>query len=473
MLPRRTNGRLSEPEDAARLLMRLRDRSRLEGPLRLVRADAAVLAGLPPERAEAALRRLLGEYRSHLMVTEEGELVYEFAPGLVRRDARTAKEWLVRAGQATLSALWQAFQVGFKVWIAATLVAYTVIFALVGLLMMLVSDNDGAGELFLWWLLPDWRFTPCRLRGAPRKRFYRSVFDYVFGPARVVPGEQEQDLLAFIRASKGRITATDLVLLRGWSYVRAEEEATRLLARYDGEPEVSADGVLIYSFRELRRTAQAQQDRSASPAAHGALMPYLPEPPLTGNRTATNVGITLLNGFNLVAALTLGPLAATTFGLGTLGTALLTVVPLVFSVIFFAVPLARLIGRQAARRRRRRHNLRRALLASIAARRGAPASAAELIGQAVTAVIDEALRQQGQLEDRAALRRLAADELERLMRDLDGDVKIPEGMEGVRYEFPRLREELAAVEQARQAAPDSERQLGPIIFSSAAEADEV
>lgn len=469
--------------DGERLMRGLRERARAaDAPLRLVRADAAVLAALPPERAEAALQLLVRERRSHLAVTEDGDLVYEFAPGLPLRDARGSAEQLARAARAAGAALWRGFQIGFKVWISVTLVLYTVIFALLGLALMLVAEDDGPGGLVLW-LLPDLgpiggtrqRGAYDRLPGeeAPRKRFHRSVFDYVFGPPQpAAPLKDDRPLLGEIRRRAGRLTATDLALLQGVDLARAEEEATRLLAAYDGEPVVTETGALVYSFPSLRRTALAPADANAAPLAR-----YEPEPPLTGNGGGVNAGITALNAFNLVAALTLGPLCALWLGLAALPAALLTVVPLVFSLLFFAVPAGRALRRRLGRAGRTRRNLRRALLGVIAERGGAATAPAALRAAAVEALTDAATEHgEGQRYSpfgdgraRRALLRQADKELERLLVELDGDVLPPSGDEGPRYAFPRLGEELRAAAAARAEAQDREAELGPIIFSSASE----
>lgn len=494
-------------EVEARLLAHLKERAASgDGTqaLTLLRADAAVLAGARPEEAEAALRSLSARYRSHLSVTEQGELVYEFAPGLVRRDEQALAERLGALSRAAGRALWAAFTVGFKIWIAATLVIYSVVFAILGLALSLASEDDSPGFIF-WWLLPDFGSNrEVDEEGRPRKRFHRSVFDYVFGPPPAAPPAlaDDRELLAHVRAQKGRITATDLVLLRGLDYRRAEEEATRLLARYDGEPEVAEDGSLVYTFRDLRRTALPDAPSSpgqalllgggagwvtlpqtalALPSASSSQVALAPswrhegESPLTGNRTGSNVAITALGGFNLLASLTIGPWAALVLGLGALGTVLLTVAPLIFSVVFFSVPLARMGARAAGRRRRRRRNARRALLVAIGERGGEPVEREALLRRARDVLMEstwEWAEEQGErarLDQIEVYRPILEKELERLMRELEGDIAMAEGASGerdVRLEFPRMREEMAAARAARQLAPAEERSAGEVVFSS-------
>jgi len=93
--------------------------------------------------------------------------------------------------------------------------------------------------------------------------------------------------------------------------------------------------------------------------------------------------------------------------------------------------------------------LRRELLREIWTHPGEPRDPAELSARAAERIgvpVDQAQKM-----------------LDTLVRDLDGDVTTDE--EGrMRYVFPRLVEEQAAVAKARLAAPD--KQLGEVIFSS-------
>src|SRR5258708_32573959 len=72
----------------------------------LTRGDAVALTGLPSEQAEPALKSLVRAYRSHLAVTEDGEMVYAFDPSLERRDRVGLGERLAQAGQLA----WRGFQ---------------------------------------------------------------------------------------------------------------------------------------------------------------------------------------------------------------------------------------------------------------------------------------------------------------------------------------------------------------------------
>ena len=457
---------VADPRARDVLFDALKQKSRGQTALvKLTRADAVALTGLPNDAAEPALKSLVATYKSHLAVTDEGELVYEFDPSLERRDKVTLRERLQAAGQVA----WKGFQFLFKIWIVVTLVAYVVAFVAMMLSLIVARSSsdrddrrggDGFGFPWLWfWLMPDLappgygygrdRYgRPLRRpANAPKKRFYLSVFDFVFGPKTAPhdPREADKRLLAFLRDHKGRVTAAELSALTGLSLASAEEELTRLMVEYDGEVEVADDGTLLYVFEDVLPSASAAGTRWtwAWDAAD-------PVPPLTGNTSGTNGVIGAFAGFNLFASMTIAPAFLQRFHLPTEPwTFWLTVFPLVFSAIFFAVPAARWAIRKRKLQKRERRQLRRELLREIWAQPGEPRDPAELAARA---------SQRTGVPDGEAQKML-----DTLVRDLDGDVTTDaEGR--MRYLFPRLAEEQRAVEKARAAAPD--KQLGEVIFSS-------
>jgi hypothetical protein len=427
---------------------------------KLTKADAMTASGLPETETQQALTVLLKEYRSHLSATESGELVYEFDPAFERRAAITWRERLAAVGNA----LWGGFKFLFKISIVVTLVVYFLLF--VAMLLALVfarrgdDDDDrggfgfGIGDIFwIWGWGPGPMGDPRRRSRAVRsgKPFYKSVFDFVFGPPKekVDALAAEKEILAAIRERNGRIAAVDLVQLMGWDFERAEEEATRLLADYGGEPDVTDDGVVIYVFKDLRKTASTSA--TATAAALGTVRPRMAwermeqEPALTGNSSSTNATIGFFNAFNLAAPFWIVPLFEIKTHISLEGAPILTrIFPVVFSALFFAVPLGRRIREGFRRRGRARRNARRGLLARIFAAPSLPRTAETLAP-------DPAL----------------AEALQSDLVSLGGDVALEPDAEGrVRYAFPRIGSELAAVERARRQAAAEEKSPGAIVFSS-------
>ena len=455
--------KLDDPRARVALFDALKQKARGQTALvKLTRADAVALTGLPNEQAEPALKSLVATYRSHMAVTDEGELVYEFDPSLERRDKVPLSERLAAAGQVA----WRAFQTFFKIWIVVTLVVYVVAFLAMMISMMVARSSDdrddrrggGGGLPWLWfWLMPDlappgYGRDPYgrqrRQRSGPKKRFYLSVFDFVFGPKAALhdPREADKRLLAFLRDHKGRVTAAELSALTGLSLAAAEEELTRLMVEYDGEVEVADDGTLLYVFEQVMPSASAAGTHWA-----WAWDKADPVPALTGNTGATDGVIAAFAGFNLVASTTIGPAFLQRYHLTGLPwtSFFVTLFPLIFSAIFFAVPAVRWAIRRRKLAERERRQLRRELLREIWARPGEPRDPAELTAHA-------AQRTAVPVADAQAM-------LDTLLRDLDGDV-VTDGEGRMRYVFSRLDEEQRAVAKARLAAPD--QKLGEVIFSS-------
>ena len=431
--------------------------------VKLTRADAVALTGLPSEQAEPALKSLVKTYRSHLAVTDDGDLVYAFDPSLDRRDKVPLSERVRALGQVA----WRGFQFLFKIWIVFTLIAYVVAFvAMMLALMFSRSSNDrddrrggGGGMFWLWyWLMPDMMPQPVDRYGRPirrvvddrpKKRFYLSVFDFVFGPKGkpVDPRESDKRLLAFLRDNKGRVTAAELVALTGLSLDAADEELTRLSVEYDGEVEVAEDGTLIYVFRDLLTSAE-----SAGTWWRYAWDANEPQPTLTGNTPGTNLAIGGFAGFNLLASMTIGPAFLQRVHLSgdPIATFFVTLFPLLFSLVFFAVPGIRLLQKRRADRKRANRRVRSELLREIwshADQSFDPVALSQIVAE----------RAQQPIE-------LVRKSLERLLADLEGDVETDADGK-LRYRFPRLVEEKRAVGKARAEASDEPR-LGEVIFSS-------
>ena len=418
----------------------------------LTKADAVAKSGLPVPVAEEALGGLLKEFRSHLAATESGELIYQFDPSFTRRDAVPLRERLAKVGNA----LWRGFSFLFKISIVTTLVVYFVAFVVMLIAVLFArrssDDRDSGGDIdFTWPLFWMWGwgpgsaggFTRRRRRRLPDKPLYKKVFEFVFGPPKppLDPLADEKEVLAHIRHKNGRIAAVDLVMLMGWDFARAEEEATRLLVNYGGEPEVTDDGVVVYVFKDMRKTAV--QSGQPEPTVRRAWERLESRSALTGNRTGTNVAISLFNGFNLLAPLWIVPAFEAGLAAPIPGQEfLLHDYPMAFSGLLFAVPLGRWLVERAREPGRRKRNARRRLLQSVLAQQGQAASVEELAPEPTTA---QALSQS-----------LVA---------LGGDV-VTDDSGQIRYAFPRIREELAGIEKARAQASGRERDPGVIVFSS-------
>lgn len=467
-------------------------------------ADAAAKSGLPLWDAERALHALVAEYRGHLRVTAEGDLLFRFPHGFNK--PWVTRTWLSETAGKVGRALLGVARFVVRAWIAIVLVGYVLIFVALLLALAFTRSDDRGGrggglgihvmgavfrilaDALFWMFHPFSPFSytyvgrpygdagwagggasapPPAVPEAPKVPFYEKVNRFFFGPEE--PREDalamKRKVLAEIRAQKGRIGLSDVMRVTGLPRDRADPLMSELMLAYDGTVEVSPEGGIAYRFAELRKTAGAPDEGGPTErpepvwAGEGGVAPF------TGNSLGSNVLIVLLNGFNLIAsywALTSGmtferighltagipweklPPTGTPWALG--------VVPLVFSIALFALPLLRAAWRPFKARRAAREAGRKAVLRAV------------LEGvQKRTGVTEEELS--AAWEDAAG----SAPDPKVLAREvvaLGGDVDMEHSEHGVRYRFPDLELEARAVAAEREAAAEEEARVGPVIFSS-------
>jgi hypothetical protein len=501
----------------------------LEG--RATLGDVVRATGLPRAQTEQDLRALLGVYHSHLAVDEEGELLYLFDPSLTRRVPegglatflRSAWRWTKSAAVVTL-----------KVGIMALLVFYVIAFLvlIIAALVALASAGgdsdvdldvgDGLGEgcfsgvidAMWFWDAGDVLYVPIILhdthysydtysqsahQGLPqalrepgalepryvtsryqrkrsrKKRFHEEVFAFIFGPQvpDPAPMPEEREVLAWIHEHKGIITLGELISRTGMSVDQAEQEMARLLSRYEGDVEVSPEGVLLYTFHNLKVTAQTQgklkaEARPAPPSWHR----FEPRAQLTGNGVGKNMLIGGMAAFTLVMSV-VAPLVASSMqiSLGLGGAAFLSGIPLAMSLLFFVGPLWRVFGHFSENGRRYDRNLRRAVLLTLfehLSQRSSPLGRRQALESAQRHLLEleELLG-----EDERQMKKLAkvsdsalGKVLDTVAAELEADVEADDSGELV-YAFPRLREELQVADRARRGARASVG-LGDIVYSS-------
>lgn len=468
-------------------------------------ADAAAKSGLPLRDAEQGLHALVAEYRGHLRVTADGDLLFRFPNGLTKPWVTTTR--LRRAASVVGGFFLSALRFIVRAWIAIVLVGYVVIFVAIFLSLFFArsDDNKGrsgggsvgiqliaaflrvVGDSLFWMFHPFSPYSYALYAGTwgssgsarpasartpspwepkePKVPFYEKVNRFFFGPEvkKEEPLANEKRILAELRAQKGRIGLSDVMRVTGLPRDEADPLMARLMLDYDGTVEVSEEGGITYRFAEIRKTAER------APAAEGRPEPAWARPadlaPLTGNSAGANLLIVLLNGFNLIAgfwALSNGmtmerighllsgipwdklPPTGTAWGLG--------VVPIVFSILLFVVPIARALWRPFKERRTARERGRKALLRAVLERasRRDGVSETELAGAWAHAA--------GQIPDEKTLTREVV--------ALGGDVDMENSSDGIRYRFPELSAEARAVEAEREAAAEEEAKVGPVIFSS-------
>ena len=444
--------------------------------------DIVSSVGLPRDDVEVTLKQLLESHQGHLKVSESGELIYLFDRKLIRRDRVPL---LQRLRSATKSFLTGAF----KAWIVVMLVVYFVVFValVVAALVAMMSrggNRRGGGSwgrgggrhsghfhlpnFWLWYYIwtPRWRLGrpyygrrwEATLDKASRPPFYKKVFALVFGPDRPKPTRKQLDrsTLRLIRARKGVLTTSELMGHTAFTLSKVEEEMARLLGSYAGEATVSSDGELVYTFPEIMASVHGPVTaREPNPA--WLRMEYPLE--LTGNEKKHNAIIIAMNGFNLAAGATAPWFIFPQLGIeGLAAFVALVLIPVVFSVLFFSIPLVRFLGVRRENRSRQARNVRRQVLGLVYRE--------SLVGNSSVSIDMATAHVKARLTDHPVDKSEVENALHQLASEFDANVSAdPDGV--LLFTFSMIRRQFVASETVRRRLKLEDRVIGEVVYSSA------
>jgi hypothetical protein len=347
-------------------------------------ADLAARTALPLAVVKELAPKAADEFNAKLSVTESGEILYSF-PGAFKSRYRGARAFFKKAA-ARIGKTGAVFGKWlFKVWIMTMLVGYFALFMLLALAALVLSvaasssnnnssrRDDNAfhlvGGLFnmiirLWFYSELFNMerrsyygsaAPARPKGRP---LHKAIFSYVFGegdPNATLEQRYTMALIAFIQANKGVINLEEYIAITGKPPVDADREIGAFCAEFGGSPEVTGEGTIVYRFDDLLLKAE-KSPRSAA-------VPYRQIQTFSNNPAKLNTGFALINTVNLLFGgyflyHSLVPPEGTTLfnyfyqitrlllsGLTENTQALLFnvlgVIPVLFSVLFWVIPLAR------------------------------------------------------------------------------------------------------------------------------------
>lgn len=337
---------------------------------RVTVGDVATQAGLNIDFAQQGLLTLASDAGGHLQVAETGDVVYQF-PKNFRTIIRNKflrlrlKEWWEKVWGILFYLIRISFGTILILSIALIFVALAIILA------SLNSNNDsdnsssshhsGGGGGFFFWLGPDWfwffdpgydrRYQQQRYESSalPEKRrqmnFLEAVFSFLFGDGNPNADLEERrwhDIATVIRNNQGAVAAEQIA-----PYLEIEPRSGKdyddymlpVLARFNGLPEVSPDGDIVYHFPELQTTAE---ERNSQPVPF-----YLQEKLWRFSEAGSGqlIMASALGAVNIVGALVLGSLlkggiAAELGGLVAFVNSIYWIL-LGYGVAFLSVPLVR------------------------------------------------------------------------------------------------------------------------------------
>lgn len=336
---------------------------------RVTVGDVAAKAGLDVNFAQRELLTLASEAGGNLQVAESGDIAYLF-PNNFRDILRNKflrlqlQEWW----QKIWRILFYLIRISFGIVLVASIL---LIFVAITILLSNSDSNNGGGGgegggggggrgggffffpyfwndllwIFYWNHDEPYYQQRSRLTGQkPQMSFLEAVFSFIFGdgnPNHNLEERKWSDIATAIRNNRGAVVAEQIAPYLdnlGQGYAREYEEyMLPALARFDGRPEVSPQGQIVYHFPQLQTTAT---ERNSQPVAA-----YLREM-LWRFSNASSGQIMLAAGLgavNLVGALVLGNLLSNSaIASGFIGfvSAIYPTI-LIYGVGFLAIPLIR------------------------------------------------------------------------------------------------------------------------------------
>ncbi|MBE9032075.1 hypothetical protein IQ266_20255 [filamentous cyanobacterium LEGE 11480] len=331
---------------------------------RVTVGDVASQAGLELNLTQQGLMTLASESGGDLQVADSGEIVYVFAPDFrhVLRN-KFLRLRLQEVWRKIWRVLFYIIRISFGIILIGLIVAAIV--AIIALALAAQAsrgeDNDsdwgnigwGGGSLGYWWhpnifWLFDWNTgyghrrryrQPERPGETPQLNFLESIFSFLFGdgnPNADLDDRRWQSIGSIIRNHQGAIIAEQVTpfLDQTDTLLANESSILPVLLRFNGQPEVSPDGEIIYHFPQLQSTAESKRKKYVAN--------YLEEKPWQFTQATTGqVTIAIILGIVLlVLGVMLQGMLATAGAVSGLIQAI-ALLALVYGIIYLAIPAGR------------------------------------------------------------------------------------------------------------------------------------
>ena len=361
---------------------------------RVTVGDVAANAGLELNETQQGLLTLASDAGGHLQVAESGDIAYEFPKNF--RSILSNKYWQLRWQQwwqKVSKTLFYLLRISFGIVLILSIILMVIAIAAIVIYMNSSRDGDdgdnrsGGGFNFAYmprfWFGPDifWWFDPGynsyyqrqhHRKGSSEKAkmsFLEAIFSFLFGdgdPNWNLDERRWNNIGTTIRNNSGAVIAEQIApymdnLESNSSTYEYEEYMLPVLARFNGYPEVSPQGDIIYHFPELQVSATKQKKQSV-PA-------YLKELPRRFSEATSGqkMGAITLGAANLILALVLGSMLRGSVELQAIG--LIAFVNSIYwfllgyAIAFLSIPVIRYFLLQRKNQKIEKRSLKRQKLA--------------------------------------------------------------------------------------------------------------
>ncbi|MGA7954785.1 MAG: hypothetical protein WCA07_14825 [Gloeobacterales cyanobacterium] len=241
---------------------------------RVTIGEVAAESGVPLADARRELTLLARDTQGHLQVSEQGEVIYEFSPQWKQiLEQKQLKEQLLSFWNSIKGTLFYVVRISFGIVLVISILIIVV--ALIALYIAANSnrnDNDrrddgfsfgGGGFGYFWnpyifyWGDP-YDYREKRRRRGEKMGFLEGVFSFIFGegdPNRDLEERRWRLIGRKIRQEQGVVTAEQLAPYLEGPYNEQEDYVLPALVKFDGQPQVSDTGELVYVFPQLQVSA--------------------------------------------------------------------------------------------------------------------------------------------------------------------------------------------------------------------------
>ena len=249
-------------------------------------ADVATKTGLPILVATSELNKVASEASGHLEVSTAGDIAYKFNPGF-------QTSYLAKGVQLQLEKIGsKLFHLGFTILKFSFGIMLIISFALVVVLIIAAMlagrgdrDGDGGGfdmDFFDFMIFRDLLFwgsystyptyvdysIPAVSKPRGKGNFLTKCFSFLFGdgdPNAHLDERKWQMVAQVIRNNGGVVIAEQIAPYTG-ADPKDDDGILPVLVRFNGVPEVTEDGHILYTFPSLQVSATARGISSSLPA---------------------------------------------------------------------------------------------------------------------------------------------------------------------------------------------------------------
>lgn len=251
-------------------------------------ADVATKTGLPILKVSQTLNQVASETGGHLQVSESGDIAYKFPAGFTNRYLtkgiqRVLKQVLQTSGKVLL----YLFKISFGIMLILSLmIVVLAIFVIMFSGKSQSRDRDDGGGFdfhfgfFDYLILRDifyfttqstinaaYDYNRPTIKRQNKSNFLLNCFSFLFGDGNPNEGldEKRWQLIANVIKKHGNVMTAEQLAPYTGANPKNEDAVLPVLVRFNGQPEVTKSGNIIYTFPDFVPTTGTIQTETPPP----------------------------------------------------------------------------------------------------------------------------------------------------------------------------------------------------------------